>query len=474
MSHNCKRLLNNLLSEVLFAPTEDRSSVQVDIKLNNGQVVLDYKSLPELLEYHEKLKSKLQEMISSGQKRITFSIRGPFDEKAFRYLHVFLRTSSLTNSLGVEDVAKMVRIAFQLNNHKLVKNIANKFYKSKPMNKIKIENSESGYYYDIAKMCDNNEEIQRMKHFLSHDDTIAFYKLNSVWRNMTEAEVKTLRPLKILCASQIEWGAEVEYVYPNWINYIKFCIPSEEGYGSQITFIISVFDGIRWHEVIDNSTIWCNSWHWFFIEEIKVKKIQVLVTGFRTKLTAPYSFKLLRFEAKYILKKLFFQYCSFEDPMIARSLLTPTHNAIEYPIKNFKYPFGNPQIAEYTYCMSKASVHDKESKYYYHTIGVANEYLEFYLCQTCFIDSLRFRLWDLDERKYDYEVKIKYKEGVGDDDCWQTLASFEDASSWQYFSFQMIPIRFIRLIGLKISGAKDNDKEFAVIDFQCPSQLPRN
>jgi len=117
--------------------------------------------------------------------------------------------------------------------------------------------------------------------------------------------------------------------------------------------------------------------------------------------------------------------------------------------------------------MSKASPNNKLKDYYYHNIG-DDKFLEFYLSQTCLIDSFRLWLWDKDNRTYDFRVEVKNEneeEYVLIKD--ENNPIFKNKSSWQTIHLRgRRAVRWIRLTGLR---GPPHDSEFAIVDVECPA-----
>lgn len=324
--------------------------------------------------------------------------------------------------------------------------------------------------YDIAKFAQSQrlqsrcvEYLERSSARIMDDSTMRFIDLKKMAVN--EPNAKSIY--------------EVRLSEPRYVNYLQFQLPDVDR--QDIKFVIKVStDEVQWETVVDNELYWSRNWQWYYIKERRIKYIRVICLQKQS----DHAFAIDKFECKHVSQELEF------DKETGH--LMPSHNVCVYPEKDFKHYFCRINDL-FTYCMSNVSkvclgatlTHkDKADKhwhwfwflqpkmkytcYYYHHIG-DGKHLNFYLRQTCIVDSMRFHLWDEDNRTYDYVVSVR--DDPNDVNNWRDLVKKKDARSWQMVRFKPTPVRWIRLTGTR---GPDHDPEFAVLHFECPSQHENN
>ena len=295
--------------------------------------------------------------------------------------------------------------------------------------------------YHISRVADNRDIARHCKHFLEEHAL----QLNELFLKR-DPQFKDKPNVLIYALDKIRY-----------INYIHFLLPENV----EICFNVAVSnDRTNWTVVLKNEEIWSKFWNWVYFEEKRIKFIRIVFT--EQKGGKYFDIKELR-DDHFLCKRA---NVDLEFDPINKYLIPKDPALNRFPIRDTKLFFDYEQKI-YTYCMSKASNRDKEKFYYYHTINDKRN-LEFYLSQTCLIDSFRIRLWDKDDRSYDFTVEVKNE----DDEDWTYVKGdqkelFVKRKSWQTINLRnRRAVRWIRITGIR---GPDYDQEFAIMDFECPA-----
>lgn len=268
-------------------------------------------------------------------------------------------------------------------------------------------------------------------------------------------------PRKLLGSQDVLAILEVEFYEPLFLNYLQFYLSddSEHEICYRITgFKIDLYGG-KWVTLIDQSEINCRSWQWIYFPTQKLSKIRISITDWHLEGEDPYyDFSKYKFKAKFINEELEF------DPFTGYFI--PQFNISHYPEKGYKFYFGEHK--NYSYCLSEADCNEKYENYYHHIVG-DGDCLEFYLNQTCLIESILFHMWDVTEfHIYDYKIQYKHDLKCDDTENWIDIFEKQNAKGVQLVHFgKRIPVRFIRIIATG-THEHNEDKEFGIVHFECP------
>mmetsp|Transcript_56832 Transcript_56832/g.94522 ORF Transcript_56832/g.94522 Transcript_56832/m.94522 type:complete len:159 (-) Transcript_56832:28-504(-) len=75
------------------------------------------------------------------------------------------------------------------------------------------------------------------------------------------------------------------------------------------------------------------------------------------------------------------------------------------------------------------------------------------------VNTLKFLLWDQDNRTYDYKIEVSK-----DEKAWYTVCNVKDKQSWQEVQIDARPIKHVRLIG---TGGKNNHSQLHIVKFMA-------
>ena len=309
--------------------------------------------------------------------------------------------------------------------------------------------------------CMNPSTVEELYHIAKCADNTKLLGVCAKYMDLKASELNMISDLRRDCRTSDPNNVLIYALSKSrYINYIHFLIPDKY----EICFNVLVSsDRTNWTLVLKNEEIECRFWNWVYFEERRIKFIKIDVTDGLKPGQSVRSFKDKEFMCKRADIDLEFDKST--------NYLIPKHDVIKFPIPDIRYYFDDIQPNLYTYCMSKMSKIPRSQKlkdYYYHNIG-DNRFLEFYLSQTCLIDSFRIWLWDKDDRTYDFKVEVKdeiedHYSQIKDGNS----SLFLDKRSWQTIHLKnRRAVRWIRLTGVR---GPPHDSEFAIVDIECPPQ----
>jgi hypothetical protein len=385
----------------------------------------------DLIEKDQKLAQK-----QNCEKANIFQMSGTTPQ-AFANLLKYIYTGIV--EFDPKNGIDLALTAYKLKFNSLVDSIASELNKCID-NCLNIETVDDLYH--ISKCAKNYQLMQECARFM--DNNALQMKELFLKKDIQETDGKNV--------------LTIDFDKSRYNNYIHFLLPEND----EICFNVFISnDRKNWALVLQNEEIWSKSWNWFYFKEQRLKYIRIVCT----EKESDNQFEIQDLREEFFLCKRANIVLNF-DPLT--KYLIPKHDIIKYPLIETKHYFDEKQTNGFTYCMSDAPKKEKERFYYYHIVGDGKS-LEFYLPQTCLIDSIRFRLWDLDDRTYDFKVQIKHNE----EDDWHTIKDancdvFRRRKSWQTIEFgRLRTVRWIQITGIK---SPPNDSEFAIIHFECPKQ----
>uniref|UniRef100_A0A914NXW8 F5/8 type C domain-containing protein n=1 Tax=Meloidogyne incognita TaxID=6306 RepID=A0A914NXW8_MELIC len=82
------------------------------------------------------------------------------------------------------------------------------------------------------------------------------------------------------------------------------------------------------------------------------------------------------------------------------------------------------------------------------------------LPQPYLIETMRFLLWDCDDRCYSFYVEVSI-----DQIKWTKVVEFNECKSWQIAQFERISVVFVKIVGTYNSA----NEVFHCVHFECPA-----
>ncbi|KAM7349591.1 BTB (POZ) domain containing 9 [Cochliomyia hominivorax] len=241
-------------------------------------------------------------------------------------------------------------------------------------------------------------------------------------------------------------GIIVELGTPCIINHIKILLWDRDNRAYSYFIEVSV-NQVQWQRVIDYSEYHCRSWQFLYFDARPVRYIRLVGTHN----TVNKVFHVVALEAMYTMNV----------PKVVGGIVAPTANVatIEMSavvvdgVSRTRNALINGNYIDY----------DWDSGYTCHQLDSGEILVR--LGQPYIIGSMRLLLWDCDDRNYSFyiETSVNQKDWVMVVD-----KRNEQARSWQNFSFNPLPVVFIRIVGTRNTA----NEIFHCVHLECPSQDP--
>ena len=94
-----------------------------------------------------------------------------------------------------------------------------------------------------------------------------------------------------------------------------------------------------------------------------------------------------------------------------------------------------------------------------YTYAANNQIIQINFRMAYIINTLKFLLWDKDDRHYNYKIEISK-----DSQVWTTLCDSTQKKSWQEMQIKETQIKHIRLIG---TGGNGNHQQLHIVKFMA-------
>ncbi|KAM0736057.1 BTB/POZ domain-containing protein 9 [Formica fusca] len=239
------------------------------------------------------------------------------------------------------------------------------------------------------------------------------------------------------------------------INHVKMLLWDHDRLYSYSFFIEGSLDQNEWVKLVDYTEYFCRSWQYLYFPPRVVRYIRIVGTN-----QIPGKdnmFRVVHFEAHY----------TNHTEQLSKGLIVPTQN-IAVTEKNayaIRACGDKTDVICNNLLNGDTTNYDENSGYTWHQLG--SEYILVRLAQPYMIDSMRFLLWDRDNRSYSYTVEVS-----GNLRSWVMVADKREelCQSWQIIHFNPPrPVVFIRIMG---SLSHDTaDESFRCVHFECPAQF---
>ncbi|RDD47702.1 BTB/POZ domain-containing protein 9 [Trichoplax sp. H2] len=238
------------------------------------------------------------------------------------------------------------------------------------------------------------------------------------------------------------------------VNMIRMLLMDKESPSNSYYIKVST-DNINWKEIIDYRGYYCRSWQHLMFHPTVVRYIRVI--GSRNIINR--RFCVMSFEC--YLNKLSWPIREYMNGLMVPNTNIAVHDkgaALIQGVNRSNNKFLSGAFSE---------DYDWDCGYVCHQINGCPCGIVIQLGQPYLINSLRFLLWDLDDRWYSYYVEIS----VNQED-WIRIKDQKGSQcrSWQELQFDTKPVSFIKIVGTKNSV---NDV-FHCTYFECPSQASNN
>lgn len=202
-------------------------------------------------------------------------------------------------------------------------------------------------------------------------------------------------------------------------------------------------DQVTWQRVVDYRNCLCRSWQTLHFPTRVIRYIRI--TGTRN--TSNRTFHLTTFRCLYAE-----QVCRQVD-----GFLIPTYNVatVEHGATVLEGVSRNRNAL----IDGNARMYDWNSGYTCHQLG--NGAIVVQLAQPFLLRSMRFLLWDLDDRTYSYSVHVSTNR-----EDWRLVhdATRDRCQSWQLITFPLQLVTFIRVVGSYNSA----NEVFHMVHLECP------
>lgn len=213
-------------------------------------------------------------------------------------------------------------------------------------------------------------------------------------------------------------------------------------------YIEASMNGKDWKKVVDYSEYYCRSWQDVYFEKRVVRYIKLVGTHNTTN----QMFHVVAFEA---------MFTPCEDITLDHGLIVPTANVAT--VEKSAQIIEGVSRDRNALINGEIQVYDWDSGYTCHQLGNGSIIVQ--LAQPFLVDSMRLLLWDIDDRSYSYYIEVSC-----DMERWVVVADKrnEECKSWQYLTFDPIPVSLIRIIGT----ANTVNEVFHCVHFECPYKPP--
>uniref|UniRef100_A0A1I8M4A6 BTB/POZ domain-containing protein 9 n=1 Tax=Musca domestica TaxID=7370 RepID=A0A1I8M4A6_MUSDO len=243
-----------------------------------------------------------------------------------------------------------------------------------------------------------------------------------------------------------ETGIVVELGTICIINHIKILLWDRDN--RAYSYFIEVSPNqTQWDRVIDYSKYHCRSWQFLYFPARPVRYIKLVGTYN----TVNRLFHVVALEAMYTTNL----------PKVINDIVAPTANVATIEMSAVVVD----GVSRTRNCLINGNYtdYDWDSGYTCHQLDSGEILVR--LGQPYIIGSMRLLLWDCDDRTYSFyiETSVNQKDWVMVVD-----KRNEHARSWQNFSFNPLPVVFIRIIGTRNTA----NEIFHCVHLECPSQDP--
>ncbi|TGZ74333.1 hypothetical protein CRM22_000993 [Opisthorchis felineus] len=202
-------------------------------------------------------------------------------------------------------------------------------------------------------------------------------------------------------------------------------------------------DQVTWHRVVDYRTYLCRSWQTLHFPTRVVHYFRI--TGTRN--TSNRTFHLITFR------------CLYTDHVCRQvdGFLVPTYNVAS--VDQGATVLEGVSRNRNALIDGNARMYDWNSGYTCHQLG--NGAIVVQLSQPYLIRSMRFLLWDLDDRTYSYSVHVSTNR-----EDWRLVrdATRDRCQSWQIITFPPQLVTFIRVVGSHNTA----NEVFHLVHLECP------
>ncbi|XP_029676985.1 BTB/POZ domain-containing protein 9 [Formica exsecta] len=230
------------------------------------------------------------------------------------------------------------------------------------------------------------------------------------------------------------------------INHVKMLLWDRD-MRSYSFFIEGSVDQNEWVKLVDYTEYFCRSWQYLYFPPRVVLYIRIVGTNN----TVNKVFHVVHFEAHY----------TNHTEQLSKGFIVPTQN-IAVTEKSASVIEGVSRVRN-NLLNGDTTNYDWDSGYTCHQLGSGSILVQ--LGQPYMIDSMRFLLWDCDNRSYSYTVEVS-----GNSWSWVMVADKrkELCRSWQIIHFYPPrPVVFIRIVGTHNTA----NEVFHCVHFECPAQF---
>lgn len=227
------------------------------------------------------------------------------------------------------------------------------------------------------------------------------------------------------------------------INLIKLLL-FDKSINDNFKYWIDVsVDSENWQTVIDYRNYECRSWQFLYFKSSFVKFIRIHTVS---------NLFLVSLEAILIKES--------PDTIISTSYIGTKPSLHAWLIK------GTYSPSDYNICVIKPNETDFNNGFVHHGLGVTPGFILMELSQPYSISSLRIRLYDGDDRAYQFYIETSV-----DNSKWEMAVDKRDEflKSWQNFTFTERQTIYIKICGVKTTAPGSCD--FRCTYFECPSQI---
>ncbi|KAL7079104.1 hypothetical protein ACQ4LE_001771 [Meloidogyne hapla] len=238
-------------------------------------------------------------------------------------------------------------------------------------------------------------------------------------------------------------GITIELGRPFIINCIKFQLMDRDQRAFSYYIEVSI-DKNDWVRVIDHTLYLCRSKQNLFFESRVVKFIRIVGTLSSVNNT--------------------FQLCNFEALCTTEQFEIDAKTTLQIPRFNIATILNNAIVTEGVSRSRNALLngdttnYDWDNGYTCHQLGSGALVIQ--LPQPYLIETMRFLLWDCDDRCYSFYVEVSV-----DQIKWTKVVEFNECKSWQIAQFERTPVVFIRIVGTYNSA----NEVFHCVHFECPA-----
>lgn len=238
-------------------------------------------------------------------------------------------------------------------------------------------------------------------------------------------------------------GITIELGRPFIINCIKFQLMDRDQRAFSYYIEVSI-DKNDWVRVIDHTLYLCRSKQNLFFESRVVKFIRIVGTLSSVNNT--------------------FQLCNFEALCTTEQFEIDTKTTLQIPRFNIATISNNAIVTEGVSRSRNALLngdttnYDWDNGYTCHQLGSGALVVQ--LPQPYLIETMRFLLWDCDDRCYSFYVEVSI-----DQIKWTKVVEFNECKSWQIAQFERISVVFVKIVGTYNSA----NEVFHCVHFECPA-----